>query len=80
MNNNQVYSSVEDDFEDEVQYKLRDRVSDKRLEKLQRQAIARKNTKRGTRNVTQIRKATDARNARASRPREVSLLRESSND
>lgn len=82
MTNTYVYCDTDDaccDVED-VQYKVRDRVSDKRIEKRERQARARKNTKKGTRNVTQIRKGTVARDVRASRPREVSLLRESNND
>jgi len=82
MTEDEVYYGSEDDFEDtlydEPKYRLRDRVSDKRIEKHTKQALARKRTKKGTRNVTQIRKGTDARDVRASRPREVSLLQESS--
>jgi len=79
MNNNVVYSSMFED--DEPQYRLRDRISNKRLEKRERQIQARKTTKQGTRkNVNEIRKDADARDVRSSRPREVSILPETSND
>lgn len=78
MSDNYVYSNIEDD---EIQVRFRDRVSDKRIEKKTKQAIARKNTKKGTRNEQRkTYKGTDARDVRASRPREVSLLRQDGND
>ncbi len=75
MTDYSVYSEDEE-FDEEPVYKLRDRVSDKRIEKRERQALARKNTKKGTRSVTTVRKVDDARDARATRPREVSLIKE----
>ena len=48
MTNDDVYSS--DDTDEEIVFRLRDRVTDKRIEKKNKQAEARKHTKKGTRN------------------------------
>jgi ribosomal protein L19E len=78
MTNDDIYSNIEDE---EMPYRLKDRVSDKRIEKRTKQAEARKNTKKGTRDEQRkSRKGTDARDVRALRQREVSILREPDND
>jgi hypothetical protein len=74
MNTNQVYSTMNEDDDYEMPYRVKDRVSNKRIEKRERQAIAGKNTKKGTRKENRNQKNDSARIARANRPREISLL------
>jgi hypothetical protein len=74
-----VYCSMNDDYDDtEFEFKLRDRVSDKRIEKRDKQANARKKIKKGNNNEPEFRKDAHARQIRAGRPREVSILQEGS--